>query len=301
MPYFIIICMSLVILVLLYLLYTERKRTNNTLIKIEKMLDRASKKENVLVEYDESFLSFIELKFRDFLLSHRISEESLKLEKQKVEMLVSDISHQVKTPLSNIILYTSLLKENNVSEEDKLYLENIEKQSKKLDFLIKSLFKISYLENGIFELNIREHSVKKLIEEVTTQHIERIKSKNMNLELEIIDESAMFDIKWTIEALSNIVDNSIKYGNDNGKIIIKVVSYELFVRIDVIDDGKGIAEAEKEKVFSRFYRSKDVHDSEGLGIGLYLAREIVNLEGGYIKLDTSQENGVMFSVFLPKR
>ncbi len=240
MLYFTIICMSLAILVLVYLLYIEKKRTKNTLINIETMLDKASKKENILVEYDESFLSFLELKFRDFLLSYRISEEKLQLEKEKIKMLVSDISHQVKTPLSNIILYTSLMKENNVREENNLYLEKILNQSEKLDFLIKSLLKISYLENGIFELNIQENGVKRLIEEAISQYAQRIKSKNITLSLEMRDESAMFDMKWTIEALSNIIDNSIKYGNNNGKIIIKVVPYELFVRIDIIDDGKGI-------------------------------------------------------------
>ncbi len=305
MLYFAIICMSLIIFVLIYLLVTEKKRTDNTLVKIENMLDRASKNKNILVEYDESFLSFIELKFRDFLLSHKVSEENLKLEKKKIEALVTDISHQVKTPLSNIILYTSLLQESSLQvsfrEEDNLCIENIAKQSEKLDFLIKSLFKISYLENGIFELNIKENSIQKLIENSLSGFNEKIREKNINFTLEITDDFAMFDLKWTTEALSNIIDNSIKYAYKNGKIIIRLIPYELFVRLDIIDDGKGISEDEKEKVFTRFYRSKSVQDNQGLGIGLYLAREIINLEGGYIKIDTSLNKGVMFSVFLSNR
>ena len=93
------------------------------------------------------------------------------------------------------------------------------------------------------------------------------------------DAFAVFDFKWTAEALANIVDNAIKY-TEHGTIRISAVSYEMFARIDISDTGSGIPETEQAKIFARFYRSKAVQEQEGVGIGLYLARQIISGEGG---------------------
>ena len=113
------------------------------------------------------------------------------------------------------------------------------------------------------------------------------------------DATAVFDEKWTLEALCNIVDNAIKY-TVTGGISINVIVYEFFVRIDISDTGIGISDNEHEKVFSRFYRSEDTKNMEGVGIGLYLSRQIISGEGGYIKVSSVYGQGSTFSVFLPK-
>ena len=115
--------------------------------------------------------------------------------------------------------------------------------------------------------------------------------------MEQTDAAANFDAKWTAEALGNIVDNSVKY-TDHGGIDITVKIYEMFVRIDVTDSGIGISEAEQAQIFSRFYRSEQVREQNGVGIGLYLAREIISHEGGYIKVISEPGKGSTFSVFL---
>ncbi|MBQ1608008.1 MAG: sensor histidine kinase, partial [Lachnospiraceae bacterium] len=112
------------------------------------------------------------------------------------------------------------------------------------------------------------------------------------------DASARMDEKWTMEAISNIVDNAIKYTNE-GYVHINTQPYELFTRIDISDTGIGIPEVEQAQVFGRFYRSARNKHTEGVGIGLFLAREIISQEGGYIKL-SSDETGTTFSVFLPR-
>ena len=113
------------------------------------------------------------------------------------------------------------------------------------------------------------------------------------------DISATFDMKWTAEVLANIVDNAIKY-TEHCTIRISAVSYEMFARIDISDTGSGIPETEQTKIFARFYRSKAVQEQEGVGIGLYLARQIITGEGGYIKVASVSGKGSTFSVFLPK-
>ena len=119
------------------------------------------------------------------------------------------------------------------------------------------------------------------------------------MQLQDTDAFAVFDGKWTAEALANIVDNAIKY-TEHGTIRISAVSYEMFARIDIADTGLGIPESEQAKIFARFYRSKAVQEQEGVGIGLYLARQILSGEGGYIKVDSVPGKGSTFSVFLPK-
>ena len=113
------------------------------------------------------------------------------------------------------------------------------------------------------------------------------------------DISGTFDPKWTAEALANIVDNAVKY-TEQGLITISAVSYEMFVRIDISDSGIGISENEQAQIFARFYRSKNVQEQEGVGIGLYLARQIISGESGYIKVASVLGEGSTFSVFLPK-
>ncbi|MGL4790465.1 MAG: sensor histidine kinase, partial [Phocaeicola sp.] len=106
---------------------------------------------------------------------------------------------------------------------------------------------------------------------------------------------------WTAEALYNIIDNAIKYTPSGGSVRISVTAYQLFCRIDVTDTGIGISEDETAKIFSRFYRSQQVTDKDGVGLGLYLAREIMAAQGGYIKVASKSDCGSVFSVFLPMK
>ena len=108
------------------------------------------------------------------------------------------------------------------------------------------------------------------------------------------------DKKWTGEALFNILDNAVKYTPAGGTIRVSVQSRELYIKINITDSGKGIAENRQGMIFKRFYREEEVHDVEGIGIGLYLAREIITMQGGYIKVTSAVGSGSTFSVFLPR-
>lgn len=274
-------------------------RTNKTMNAIEKMLSRAQKSEFSETNFDESRFSRLETMFSHYLSSSETSSRNIEAEKKKIETLISDISHQTKTPIANLLLYTELLYEENLNENIRAKVNVIHNQTERLRFLIDSLVKLSRLENGILSLNPEEKQIYPMLSAVYEQYKRKAADKGIELLIEPYDDySAFFDLKWTTEAVCNLVDNAIKY-TEKGKIKISVESYELFTRIDIKDTGQGISEEEQAKIFARFYRSRSANESEGLGIGLYLARQILSQEGGYIKVSSKAGEGSTFSVFLP--
>ena len=227
------------------------------------------------------------------------SSRNVAQEKDKIKTLIADISHQTKTPIANLLLYSELLMEETLPASAKANVEALYKQSEKLRFLIDSLVKLSRLENGIISLSPQPTALQPLLESVVEQYTAKASEKGLSLQMQDTDAFAVFDFKWTAEALANIVDNAIKY-TEHGTIRISAVSYEMFARIDISDTGSGIPETEQAKIFARFYRSKAVQEQEGVGIGLYLARQIISGEGGYIKIASVPGKGSTFSIFLPK-
>ena len=274
-------------------------RTKKNMDTLEKMIDSAADGEYSETKFDESRLSALETKFSNYLALSNTSSKNIMKEKEKIKTLISDISHQTKTPISNLILYSELIEEEDLSEDMRSNVEAIKQQAEKLEFLIKSLVKLSRLENGILNLSPRKEEIQPMLQDIYEQYISKAMGKNLELNIEKTTSKATFDRKWTTEALGNIVDNAIKYTN-TGEINIKVHEYEIFTRIDISDTGIGIAESEQAEVFSRFYRSQSVHNDEGVGIGLYLTREIISSEGGYIKLTSELGVGSTFSVYIPR-
>lgn len=159
--------------------------------------------------------------------------------------------------------------------------------------------KTSRLETGILSVLPKETPVQPLLDAVMGQAMPNAQSKEIQLTCDATQSTATFDLKWTTEALYNIVDNAIKYTPRHGNIRISFTDYQFFCRLDVTDSGIGMSEEESAKVFSRFYRSPAVCDYEGIGIGLFLAREIIAEQGGYIKVKSVPQQGSTFSVFLP--
>lgn len=291
----VLLCVLAVVITVLY----NRRKTQSTMEKIENMLDNAMNGTFSETTFDESKLSALETKFAHYLSSSEISSQNMAQEKNRIKALIADISHQTKTPIANLMLYSELLLEDELPASARTNAETINHQSEKLCFLIDSLVKLSRLENGIIALSPKHTALQPMLQSIAQQYSAKAQEKGLSLELNSTDIFAIFDPKWTTEALDNIVDNAIKY-TEHGKITISAESYEMFVRIDISDTGKGISEDEQPKIFTRFYRSKNVQDEEGVGIGLYLAREIISSGGGYIKVSSTPAKGSTFSVFLPK-
>ena len=274
-------------------------RMKQQIKKLDEMLDKAIDGSFTESCFDESQLSYIENKMWKYLSSSEISARKTAEEKTKIKTLIADISHQTKTPVSNILLYSELLSECELSDAEKDYANRIFSQSEKLSFLITSLVKLSRLETGIIALSPNETAVSPMLEDIVLQAQAKADEKGLYLTLECSDEKDVFDEKWTNEAVWNIVDNALKY-TDRGGVKIAVKEYEMFVCIEISDTGRGIPEEEQAQVFSRFYRSESTSSEEGVGIGLYLARQIISAENGYIKVVSEVGKGSVFSVFLSK-
>ena len=278
----------------------NRVKTRKLFDSLESIIHTAMNGEFSPEHFDEGRLSKLESELSDFLSASSISAQNVKDERDKIKSLISDISHQTKTPISNLILYSELLESADLTGDDKSNVEAIHSQAEKLRFLIDSLVKLSRLENGILSLETDNEELNPLLQDVAMQLREKAEAKNLKLEIEDTDARALIDKKWTQEAIVNIVDNAIKY-TDQGSITINTKDYEMFVCVDISDTGIGIPEEESAKVFQRFYRGSNVKSKEGVGIGLHLAREIISGEGGYIKLSSKLGEGTTFSVFLPKK
>ncbi|GFZ25356.1 two-component sensor histidine kinase [Lacrimispora indolis] len=277
-------------------------RLSRTLTRLDQMLDSAL--ENTFEEnaFDESRLSALETKLHHFLSASRARSSRTVSERDQVQTLIGDISHQTKTPIANLRLYSDLLAEQSgLPESAQLLADEIGRQSAKLDFLIHSLIKASRLENGIVQVSPETSAMDVLLESAALGVLKKAQNRSVTLIMDVPQNlSACFDLKWTAEALYNILDNALKYTPPGGEIRVTAQAYELFCRIDVSDTGIGISEDEIPKIFSRFYRSSAVSQEEGVGIGLYLSREIITLQGGYIKVSSEPGKGSCFSVFLPR-
>lgn len=291
---------GLIILILLAVIAALYRYTAKTLSKLDRMLDSAIDGTFSERTFTEQSLSRIESKMYRFLSSGILSTRQINTEKDSIKTLIADISHQTKTPVANILLYVQLLKESPCLDASARKLASqLEEQTEKLNFLTASLIKTSRLENGIINVSPKENSIRKLIRCIDCS--DAADAKGIRCQIEPVPEcTAVFDFKWTLEAISNIVDNAVKYTAAGGTVTIGAREYEMFVCIHIADTGIGMSEEETAKIFARFYRSPEVRDERGVGIGLYLAREIVAKEGGYIKVSSRKGAGSVFSVFLPK-
>ncbi len=266
--------------------------------RLNLMLEHAISGEPIETSFDETKMSALETKLAQYLKMNQLGKQQLNDEKERIDALISDISHQTKTPIANMLLYSELLAEEIQDEKSKEMLEAIHFQAEKLSFLTQSLVKISRLESGVIQTVPEKNSVSELIEKVVTQVEPKVSMKDIYIDVSSVDGEALFDMKWTSEAIGNIVDNAVKYTNIGGNIQITVNEYSLFTRIDIRDNGIGITENDLPKIFGRFYKCSTTQQEEGVGLGLYLAREIISGQGGYIKVSSQIEKGTMFSVFL---
>ena len=249
--------------------------------------------------FDESRLSALETRFAHYLSASETSARNVTIEKDRIKSLIADISHQTKTPIANLLLYCELLREEDLTDSVRSNVDAMYDQLDKLRFLIDSLVKLSRLENGIITLSPKTQPLQPMLQSILEQYRPKALLKNLQLKCDDTNVIAQFDFKWTSEALGNLFDNAIKY-TEHGGITISVSTYEIFSRIDITDTGVGIPETEQSKIFARFYRSEYAKDQEGGGIGLFLAREIISNQGGYIKVSSEPQHGTTFSVFLPR-
>ncbi len=224
-------------------------------------------------------------------------------ERQELQMLVSDVSHQVKTPVSNLKMVTDTLLSKSVTEEEQQeFLQGIRNQTDKLEFLFQALVKTSRLETGAIRLEKKDAPLIDTLAMACSGIVYAAEKKDICVTVDCPENLLLsHDSKWTAEAVFNLLDNAVKYTPVGGAIRISVEQWEMYVKLSVSDTGKGISESNQAAIFRRFYREEEVHEQQGVGIGLYLAREIVTRQGGYIKVVSEPGKGSEFSIMLPTR
>ena len=209
--------------------------------------------------------------------------------------LVSDIAHQCKTPLTATRMYAELLPPSTESAA-------IIQQTSKLQFLLDALVKLSRCEGGLIEENVHptKESVETLVAQALSAVVPEAERKSIVLSVEIPEGlTALFDLRWTAEALETLLDNGVKYAPENSKITVAAQRYETYIRLDVLDESPGIPEEELPEIWKRFYRGKTTRDASGVGIGLTLCRMIVQAQGGRVFCQNREGAGCQFSIFLP--
>ena len=248
---------------------------------------------------------FYKINYRLGRLYEVMQENKNNIAKERADLqeLISDISHQVKTPIANLKMINNTLLENEVPpQKQKEFLTAQASQLDKLDFLMQAMIKTSRLETGVISLDQKQQPVYDTLAAALGGILLNAEKKQIDVQVECPEHlDARHDRKWTSEALFNILDNAVKYTPAGGQIRVSVEGWEMYVKINIADTGIGISEQHQGTIFKRFYREDAVHDVEGIGIGLYLAREIVTLQEGYIRVASEIGQGSTFSVFLLRK
>ncbi|WP_324824768.1 HAMP domain-containing sensor histidine kinase [Sinanaerobacter sp. ZZT-01] len=264
--------------------------------------DIVSGKEDVTFELEsETLIGKFNHKLQRLYEIMQNGKRQVQEEKQSIQEMISDISHQVKTPMANLKMYNSTLLERQLTpEKAQEFHERMKSQIDKLDFLMQAMVKMSRLETGVITLTISPAPIYDTIG-LALSGIERTADRK-KMEVTVDCNPAIIvphDKKWTAEALFNILDNAVKYTPSGGRLSVMVERWEMATKIDITDTGRGIHEQHYAQIFKRFYREDEVHEFSGIGVGLYLCREIISKQGGYIHVKSEIGKGSTFSVFLP--
>ena len=297
-----IIILFAVVLVLLWKNYHTKKEARLFAEKVEDALDAivTGKEWTIEGELEDSLWGRTGTQLAKARNVFRKKEEESVREKERVKGLISDISHQTRTPVANIKLYLELLGDEKLSQNGQEFLKKIQGQMEKIDFLMQSMVKMSRIETGILQIRKEDKNLYETIRHAVASVVPEAAQKKIALYVDCEEEMFIrHDSKWTEEAIYNVLDNALKYTEPGGKIHIQAERQELFVKLSISDTGKGIAPERQVEIFTKFYREPEVHDKPGVGIGLYLARTIMELQKGYIEVQSEVGRGASFRLYFP--
>lgn len=297
MNVYIVIGIAICGIVLLCMILYYRHKQKQTLQFLLATLDTTLSGHMVDTLYDESINSAIIERLNRILQISNLQKNNAQKERDNVKSLVSDISHQVRTPLSNIVLYAGLLNEQVQDKEIKHVVKLIQTQSDKLDFLVKELVKASRIEQDMIQVKCDRTSISDIIQ-TSCQLVEvQALEKQINIQYSEQEGVCYADIRWSSEAIGNVLDNAIKYSPHGSTIHIETITYDSFLCVRIQDEGIGIDESQQGLIFQRFYRASNADTTQGFGIGLYLVREVLHKQGGYVKVVSKPNEGSTFQLY----
>lgn len=295
--------LSIVVVFLAWKMQRQRKEIEAFSGQLEKWLDEMVSGREIIAGKDTEDSLYGRVGEKISRVNHiwKRKEEEGQKEKEALKELISDISHQIKTPLANIKIYLELLEGEKLLGQANEFVCSIARQTEKLDFLLQGMVKMSRLETGVIHIQKSSALLIETLGRAVQSVVPRAEEKGLSLSAEC-DEKLMVshDIKWTEEAVFNILDNAVKYTPYGGVIRLTVTVQEIYVKISIKDSGKGIRAERLAEIFTRFYREPEVHGQDGIGIGLYLARKIIELQNGYIEVYSEVGKGSEFQVYLER-
>lgn len=298
-----------------------RKRMQAATQMLLERLDRAIGGEMQEEIFDESVDAAVTERLNRLLELTNMHQEQAETERDTIKSIISNITHQIRTPVTNIMLYTGLLQEivaapgqdDGLTENISHLLLKLQKQADKLDFFMKELVKSTYTEQEMISL----HPEMTVVQEIMAAACQTVELSAMKKGIVIAVQSAgdvqqhgkeetadgilcYADRKWTVEALANVLDNAVKYSPSGSRIDVRLRTGESFLCVEVEDRGCGIREEEQGRIFERFYRAEEVSAEPGFGIGLYLVREVLSRQGGYARVKSAPGEGTTMYLYLSR-
>ena len=298
--YFIILLFIYLIICLVYLtiIINNDKRKEKEINEVIKIIEEINNKNYSfkMKDINEEDLSLLKNEiYKTTIMLNEISEISKK-DKKELEESLEDISHQLKTPLTSILIMIDTLLDdedmNQNTRED--FLRNMKREVMNINFLVKSILKLSRLDTNTVKFISKKESVKEIINEAILNVSLLSDLKNVKIETNLSDSFITCDYKWQIEALTNILKNSIEHSYENNKVLIESSENNAYVKIIIKDFGTGIAKEDINHIFERFYKGKD-SDYDSIGIGLALSKSIIEKQNGKISVESS-DDGTTFTI-----
>lgn len=298
--YFIILLFIYLIICLVYLtiIINNDKRKEKEINEVIKIIEEINNKNYSfkMKDINEEDLSLLKNEiYKTTIMLNEISEISKK-DKKELEESLEDISHQLKTPLTSILIMIDTLLDDvdmdqNTRED---FLRNMKREVMNINFLVKSILKLSRLDTNTVKFISKKESVKEIINEAILNVSLLSDLKNVKIEINLSDSFITCDYKWQIEALTNILKNSVEHSYENNKVLIESSENNAYVKITIKDFGTGIAKEDINHIFERFYKGKD-SDYDSIGIGLALSKSIIEKQNGKISVESS-DDGTSFTI-----
>lgn len=246
-------------------------------------------------------LAYAEDQYQTEKSQYAVLLQRTRQEDSQIKSSITDIAHQLKTPVASLKLSMDIaLSENYSPAERQEFSQQAAVQINKLNLMLDGLAKISQMETDLIQIKPQKYSLKQLVSEAINSVIIKALEKDIEIELVSLEEVPIFvDRKWTLEAISNVLENAIKYSPPQTTIQVRANSLITYVVLEILDEGPGIPKEEHTHIYQRFFRGKNSEQVEGSGVGLYLTRKIIEEQGGAIVAKNRQGQGTNFQLTFP--
>ena len=289
-----------VLLLLLAAAGISWRRATRNVQRLDKMLTDVMDGRVTEETLDQSQCTSLEKRLGEYLAFNGQSARTVQAQKEQIGALVSDISGQAQTPVAELQQYIKRLSEQALTPEEQACVQGITAQADKLQALVEAMVKTSRLETGEISLHAQADNLAPMVARAAARYAPKAWDKEVSLTTGDTEGRAVFDAKWTEEALCCLLDNAVKYTSSGGSIRVEVRNEEKFSAIRVSDTGPGIPEVDQARIFGRFCSIPQKDQAGGVGMGLYFARQVAEGQGGYIKVESVLGKGSTFSLYLPQ-